>query len=264
MKKIAIYCVNYHSYDSLHDYLVSIDEAMQQAGDVVCLSVIVADNTAPAEPVSYKPQHFSLQVVVTGDNRGYFGAVRYAMQQVSPLDYDFAIISNVDVLLESDFFNVLSSMQTSESTGWIAPTIFSQTLHFNFNPQAVKRYSLRKMKMLRFMFKYPILLKIKQKLLHQYHDIKNCKPGKIYAGHGSFIILTRNFFQHCGIIDYPIFLYGEEIFLAEVCRRHQLIVEYTPQIRVQDIGKVSTGKFSFKSYCRYNYQSTNYIINTYY
>ena len=48
MKKIAIYCVNYHSYDSLHDYLVSIDEAMQQAGDVVCLSVIVADNTAPA------------------------------------------------------------------------------------------------------------------------------------------------------------------------------------------------------------------------
>ena len=155
-------------------------------------------------------------------------------------------------------------MQTSESTGWIAPTIFSQTLHFDFNPQAVKRYSLRKMKMLRFMFKYPILLKIKQKLLHQYHDIKNCKPGKIYAGHGSFIILTRNFFQHCGIIDYPIFLYGEEIFLAEVCRRHQLIVEYTPQIRVQDIGKVSTGKFSFKSYCRYNYQSTNYIINTYY
>ena len=264
MKKIAIYCVNYHSYDSLRNYLVSIDEAMKQAVNVVSLSVIIADNTTPAEHVNYTPQHFTLQVIETGDNRGYFGAVHYAMQQVCPQDYAFAIISNVDVLLETDFFTTLSSIKTKEDTGWIAPAIFSQTLHFDFNPQAINRYSLKKMRLLRLMFKYPLLLRLKQKMLHMYHDIKDCPSRTIYAGHGSFIILTKRFFEQCGIIDYPVFLYGEEIYLAEVCRKNNLCVEYTPDIKVQDIGRVSTGKIPSRQYCQYNYQAIDFIIKNYY
>ena len=40
----------------------------------------------------------------------------------------------------------------------------------------------------------------------------------IYAGHGSFIILTKAFFQNYSNIAYPMFLYGEEIYLAELIR----------------------------------------------
>ena len=161
------------------------------------------------------------------------------------------------------FINLLD-YKIKENIGWIAPKIYSQSLHFDFNPQAKHRYSLRKLKALRLMFKYPWLLRVKQRLLHQYHDIKNCPLGKIYAGHGSFIILTKMYFQHCGIINYPVFLYGEELFLAEECLHHGLQVIYNPNITVLDIGKVSTGNIPPKTYCRYNFEGIDYIITTYY
>jgi GT2 family glycosyltransferase len=256
--------VTYHSYDSLNDYLQSVEQAIEAANDTVDVTVLVADNTVPAVPVAYSPRHFTLRVLATGGNLGYFGAVRHVMQQVSPMDFDYSIVSNVDVLLEEDFFTSLASHKTDCYTAWLAPAIWSQTLHFDFNPQSMNRYSLKKMRLLRLMFKYPLLLKLKQKLLHTYHDVKVSQPGNIYAGHGSFIILTKEFFSRCGIIDYPLFLYGEEIYLAEECRKHHLNVIYTPDIRVQDIGRVSTGKFSSSQYCKYNYLAIDYIINTYY
>ncbi len=260
---IAIYCVTYHSYDSLNNYLLSIDQAIEAANEV-SVTVFVADNTMPAMAVHYTPQHFSLSIFPTGKNMGYFGAIRHAMLLENPFDFDYTIVSNVDVLLENDFFTSLAHHQTESETAWLAPTIWSRTLLFDFNPQTLNRYSLKKMKMLRLMFKFPILLWLKQKLLHTYHDVKMSQSGSIYAGHGSFIILTKEFFRRSGIINYPLFLYGEEIYLAEECRKNNLTVEYTPDIRIQDIGKVSTGKFTSKQYCRYNYLAIDYIINTYY
>lgn len=264
MKTIAIYCVNYHSYDRLNDYLLSIDTAAGQTGTNVKLSVFVADNTVPATTVDFRPQHFSLSVVAVGENKGYFGAVRFLMDTMSPLDYDYVIISNVDVLLADSFFVELTNLQIEESVGWIAPAILSQTLHFDFNPQAIQRYSLKKMKLLRLMFKYPRLLRLKQKILHQYRDVKPVSSGTIYAGHGSFIILTQAYFKKQKTISYPLFLYGEEIYLAETCRQHALEVRYVPKLEVQDIGKVSTGKFSSKIYCQYNYNAIDYLIKTFY
>lgn len=263
--KIAIFCVNYNSYDSLHQYLASIDKALEATQSPIELKVIVADNTSPALPVRYTPRHFTLNVLITGGNKGYFGAVRIAMQQVSPADFDYAIISNVDVLISIGFFTqLLESKLDTTTVGWIAPEIYSQSLGFDFNPQAIEPYSLKKLKALRLMFKYPWLLRVKQKLLYKYHDIKDVPSGPIYVGHGSFLILTKSFFIHCGIINYPIFLYGEEIYLAETCKRHHLQVVYEPAIKVIDIGRVSTGKILFRQYCKYNYKAIDYIIKTFY
>ena len=44
MKKIAIFCVNYNSYEFLDSFLCSVDKAAKYAGDV-SVSVFVADNT---------------------------------------------------------------------------------------------------------------------------------------------------------------------------------------------------------------------------
>ena len=261
---IAIYCVNYHTYDSLDNYLTSIDRAAETVVETAEITVLVADNTVPTKPVSYHPHHFKLHQLATGDNKGYFGAVSHAMQQVSPYAFDYSVISNVDVLLSETFFTALVSYPADSQTGWIAPAIYSESLHFDFNPQALSRYSLRKMQLLKWMFKYPLLLKLKQLLMHRYKDVKACPSGIIYAGHGSFIILTKTFFQRGGSIDYPMFLYGEEIYLAEECRQRQVRVVYVPEISVRDIGKVSTGKFSSRQYCQYNYQAISYLINRFY
>ena len=262
--QIAIYCVTYHSYDSLKNYLLSIDYAMAQVADVVHLSVIVADNTSPATPFLYTSKNFELNILVTGENLGYFGAIRFAMQQICPTEHDYVIISNVDVLLPENFFASLINYNYEKNTAWIAPSILSKTPHFDFNPQAIKRYSNLKMRLLRLMFKYPLLLKLKQRLLHMYRNFADYPSGSIYAGHGCFIILTKTYFEQCGIIQYPIFLYGEEIYLAEVCRQHQLNVMYTPEISVTDIGSVSTGRIPFRTFCKLNYNAIDYLIKEFF
>ena len=264
MKKTTIYCVNYRSYDSLTDYLLSIDKGVSNVMGNSTVKVVVADNTVPCSPVNYRPQNFELEVIPTGVNKGYLGAIKFLMEHRPPKDSDYIIISNVDILLSENFFSQLISFKTTIDTGWIAPRIYSQTLDMNFNPQALNRYSYKKMKALRLLFKYPILLWLKQKLLHQYREIIVHDAGPIYAGHGSLIILTAQFFRVCGIIDYPIFLYGEEIYLAELCRRNHLKVMYVPQIEVYDIGKVSTSQIPTKEYCKYNYLAIDYLIHHFY
>lgn len=263
-KHVIIYCVNYNSYDCLHNYLLSIDNAAKEAIHSVDVQVVVADNSAPVIPTAYTPDNFSLHVFPTGQNRGYFGAVRYAMGKIQPTDYDYTIISNVDLTLTKDFFTSLTNRQTEKDTGWIAPAILSKTHHIDFNPQAINRYSPRKMRLLRLMFRYPLLMKLKRKLLHHINEIKDCKPGQIYAGHGSLIILTKEFIKRCGIIDYPVFLFGEEIFLAELCRKNGMKVIYDPDIIVNDIGSVSTSKILKPQFCRHNYEAIDYLIKTFY
>lgn len=264
MKKIAIYCINYHSYDSLKDFLVSIEVAAKKAEQVVKISVFIADNSLPAEEIDFRSQYYSLEVYPTGRNLGYFGAAEYVMSRVSPADFDYAIISNVDVLLTENTFIELSNIPYDSTYGWIAPSLYSQTYHFDWNPQATKRYPIRKLRIMRFLFKHPLLLRLKQIILHKYRHFDTYPSGDIYAGHGSFIILTKAFFNKCGIIHYPVFLYFEEIYLAEECLKHQLKVVYLPQIHVLDIGGTSTGKIPSKIYCKYNYEGINHIISNYY
>ena len=264
MKKIAIYCVNYHSYDCLNNYLTSIDEASKKAGEHADISVFIADNSIPTEEISYSPNYFHLKVFSTGGNLGYFGAAEYVMRQESPVGYDYIIISNVDVLMTENTILELVSTNIDSSIGWIAPTLYSVHHQFDWNPQSIKRYSKKKLRMMRFLFKHPFLLSLKQKYVHQYNHIQSYPQGDIYVAHGSFIILTRNYFKECGCIHYPVFLYYEEIFLAEECRKHQLRVIYKPQIHVLDIGKVSTGKIPAKTYCKFNYEGVSYILSHYY
>jgi GT2 family glycosyltransferase len=228
------------------------------------LSVYIIDNSQPSQDFAFKPSFFCLQVIKPSTNLGYFGGVEYAMRQIDPIKFDYIIISNVDVLLTEDSIINLCNANCSSDIGWIAPSLRSKTANFDWNPQAIRRYPIKKLKIMRFLFKHPYLLRLKQIFLHKYKHHNMSSSGDIYAGHGSFIILTKNYFMRCGIIHYPVFLYFEEIYLAEECKRSQLKVVYMPSIHVFDIGSVSTGKIPSKTYCKYNYEGINYIISNYY
>src|SRR6185437_3069774 len=70
----------------------------------------------------------------------------------------------------------------------------------------------------------------------------NGKREFIYAPHGSLIIFSRRFFEAGGYLDKDLFLYGEEISVAEMCRSLSLPVLYEPRLRVVHNEHQSTGK----------------------
>lgn len=265
MKTVAIYCVNYQTYPELRSFLQSVNQASNEAFAVIRVDVFCADNTETEyQEITFSSEHIRLKVFPFHQNKGYFGAVHDMMTQTSPNQYDFVIISNVDVTLMNDTLVQLASLDVDAQTGWIAPQIYSLQEQRDLNPQVMHRYSKLRLKTLKLMYKYPFLHRLYVRLFYKMRHSSTHQAGEVYAGHGSFIILTREYFKRCGIIDYPVFLYGEELYLAELCRRHSLKVQYTPQVKLEDKEHCSTGGMRKHLYYQCNYEAIYYILSTFY
>ena len=243
--KIAIFCVTYNSDKECNQYLASIKRAAQNAGDKVCVDTYVASNTKD-------------------DNPGYFGAIKRLMEKVDVTAYDYSVISNVDLTMEEDFFLQLAHYDCAEDIGWIAPQIWSQLEERDRNPKILCRYSLRKLQILKTFYQFPFLDALYTRTFYRKKKFESHPAGQIYAGHGSFIILTKKYFEACGKVDYPVFLFCEEIYLAEQCWKACLKVQYVPTIKVCDSEHASTGQMKHSFYCRCNYEAMQYIIRTFY
>lgn len=261
--KTAIYCVTYHSYKELDRYLHSIDST---AGEHDEVDVYVADNTDTNHQDIRTDGYAHIRVLALAHHRnvGYFGAIHALMEHYPPQDYDYVIISNVDVTLDASFFQQLHSLPLSENVGWVAPAIRSSFEQRDRNPKILRRYAKRKLQILKWAFRFPVIHYLYTLSLYRRKRLEIHQPGSIYAGHGSFIILTRAYMKQCGIVDYPVFLFCEEIYLAEECKNHDLTVEYLPNVIVHDAEHASTGQMRRKAYYRYNYEAISHILKTYY
>lgn len=268
MKKILITCVTYNSYTELERYIKSIDLAAEEAEDTWMVDVCVADNTTDnVQEPSLKPESIhSLQYFSFKENLGYFGAAQKVLSQTEELQqYDIVTISNVDLEMPRDFFLRLDNVHIESDTGWIANSILSGYENRDRNPKILARYSEKRLKQLRLLFRFPVLHQLYTKTLYRRKKINQKKQSMpIYAGHGSFIMLTKAFFTSHPSLNYPMFLFCEEIYLAELCRESNLKVIYTPEVCVRDTEHCSTGKMRKSTYYRYNYESINYILETFY
>lgn len=266
MKKIAIYCVTYNSYKELEAYITSIDLAAKAVKGRADVNILIADNTeSEPQAIEYVTEYCTIKYFPFHKNLGYFGAVSRMMTEETPLQYNYSIISNVDMTFCEDTLSALLAQSFEGHTGWIAPNIIARYNRENRSIQAVHRYSAKKLKILQWLYQHPFFYELYCRTLHKTkHNISLQVKGKIYAGHGSCIILTNEYFKQCGILKYPIFLYGEEIYLAEECYRHSLTVQYSPDIVVEDIGQVSTGKAQKTAYYKWNCEAITYLLNTYF
>lgn len=264
MKRVLIVCVNFNTYKELDRFVVSIEKAAMNT-DNVQVEVIVADNSIVKQPIETSKLDKVRVNVVENDNIGYLGGAQSVINKVDTSKYDYIGISNVDLLLSENFFSVLSKVDLKEDIAWIAPQIYSYEENRDINPKVINRYSKKKLSLLYYMYKFPILFYLylltaykRKKLVPKYHEMD------IYAGHGSFMLLTSNFFKEYKKIEYPIFLFGEELYLAELIRNKGMKVRYVPSLRVEDNEHVSTSRMKKKFYFKCNTESIKYILDTFY
>lgn len=267
--KTVIFCVNYNSYKELDGYLHTIEAAHKASGSGNSVVVIVADNTEHPENYSYKGD-LDVRIYPTNANLGYFGGITFAIEkfglQVS--DFDFSIISNVDLLLPEDFFKKLYTERIDKGIGCIAPSIISNGEGVNRNPKVLTRYSAKELKILRLMFQFPVLWKTYNTLIHGKRREKvqneNTVEREIYAAHGSFMLFTKAVSDFLQNMRFPSFMFCEELFIAENLRNLGLKTLFMPQLVVNDIDHVSTSKMKSSFYFKCNYESLNMILKEYY
>ena len=263
--KILIVCVNYNSYGELRNYLQSVEKsALNVQGDLQ-LEVIIADNSTQKEIVDCDIYKQIRVKQVELPNLGYLGGAQAIINNIDkPTQYDYIIISNVDLLFEKETIKQLIDFKVGDNVAWVAPSVYSETFNKDLNPNVINRYKRWKLTLLKLTYN-----KFFYRLYTKYYYSNKGKNVKhpmmdIYAGHGSIIMLTSNFFKNYSKIDYPVFLYGEELYFAELIRRKRMRVVYTPSIVLNTIGGVSTSKMPSDSFFKYNKEAINYILENFY
>lgn len=263
--KVIIFCINYNSYSELDYYLKSLECSDEKNG--VELTVVVVDNSEKPEIIN---TNYSFEIInlVTNKNLGYFGGAIYGIENCKKnvSDYDYSIISNVDLSVAPDFLNKLQSIAIPDDIGCIAPKIFSSGENRNRNPKVIDRYNAKKLKVLRLMYRIPVLYYLYTTMFfaNRRKKVENTTREIIYAAHGSFMIFTKKFSEFIQHMNYPVFMFGEEIFIAENLRRMDLKTIYKPELVVHDQDHVSTGKMKSNFYFKCNYKAMDMLIKEYF
>ena len=273
MKKILIVCVNHNSYRELSNFLTSVDVAASNVKEICEIVLLVADNSTNIQCIN-SDKFVSIQCLTyVVKNTGYINSAQEALLNYGEQllkTFDFTIVSNVDICLAPDFFEQLISTPI-QNVAWIAPRVHTPLSHAEENPYAIHRYSKRKLQLLRNMYAHPHIYMLHKKFTHILIRLKRNRQSSIngmrtiYAGHGSILIFTQAFVEHIFPFNFPFFLYGEELYFAELARSAKMETIFNPQLYVNNCSAhISTSKLNFAQICKYGHQAISYILNAYY
>jgi hypothetical protein len=184
---------------------------------------------------------------------------------------------------DGQFFSALRELETTESLGVVAPRIWSARWKRDLNPKISQRPSKARMNLYRVIFgnyylqmTYEILSFLKNGLKasirerlasfrgHPQSEMQIEDASSIYAPHGSCMIFNRRYFSAGGNFEYSVFLFGEEIFVAETAKRLGLAVRYCPWLRILDSEHASTGIIRSREVAGYMKEATNYLVEHYF
>jgi len=172
-----------------------------------------------------------------------------------------------------NFFNELYLLNTASEVGVIAPKILSQSTGLDSNPKILFRPSKFRITLFKFICSSPFVFSTYKKVMH-YIKGKCSKPKSVkassmmessfmYGAHGAFMVFTKQYFNSGAHINYPRFLFGEEGFVAEECRKSGLKIEHQPALVINDREHGSTSLQTSRFICNEHKKSYDYFLKEY-
>jgi GT2 family glycosyltransferase len=226
-------------------------------------------NRSVLESLSTDPR---VKIHGDGKNLGYFGGAALATDEHVKEFGEVAqitVVSNFDIEW-NDPELVSRLFEESIQSPWtvLAPRITDVQSSVEMNPYYKERIELTKLnRLLRVTSSYPMYLMYQW--LHKLKRWASSGEGiiddvPVYAVHGSFIVMKRDYFQKSAGLRFASFLYGEELFLAEECRKHGYLVGVLRSIHVYHNEHITTGAVKDKKHMKYLHESLNYIKKSYF
>jgi len=276
--KVCILSVCHNSYSESIKYLNSIEKSLLRVK--LDLKLFFIDNSSIVNSKQVrliKSGSFNFEIkYIKCKNVGYFPSISYIIQEynIELNHYDHVIISNVDLQLSKDFFKNLLDIKKINSVGIYAPSIYSKVLNLDRNPKINSRPSSFKLKLNKFLYSsfitYSLLkainilrLKITKIILESPAQNSLNYQKNIYAPHGSFIILNKELIRKIREINFPVFLFCEEIYLAETAIEHNFTIKYYPDLLVFDSEHASTSLMKSRDYRKFNIEALSYVLKNF-
>lgn len=281
--KVCIIGICYNAYPDCLKFLQSISNAYNETNNLD-LSVVVCDNSSQSSGKEVIENYFANfgYTYLKLDNIGYFPAFTAGLRELHTTNesYDLIIVSNVDLTLDHSFFTQLLNLKISSDVGVIAPSILSLQTRGDINPKIMTRPSKFKLKALRYgfsflpfyrLYNWASVKKAEFKALVgpnlRHADLASSRypSGTImYGAHGSIMLFTKNYLKNGASLNYPRFLFGEEVFVAEEARRKKLLTIYEPSLKVYDGEHVSTSRESDRFISGEHVKSYIYLLNKFF
>lgn len=257
MASILLITVNYRTPHEIVEFC----GAARKLAPPDLVRIAVADNSASfAEPKNHELGErlaaTEVSVCDTRGNLGYFGGARHVYDQlVDPADHpEWVIVSNSDlVFLDTDFFGRLAALEPEAGVMGLGPDILrmprdraDQRSAFRENPMRISRNSATEMALRIRVLRSRLLTA----LLYVQAEVRRTLPRlpaerlptrtPVYMIHGSFIILHRSYFERTAGLNFPAFLFGEELFVAEEVRKAGGTLLYEPSLCLAHVGGATT------------------------
>lgn len=278
LKDILFICVN---YGTDVETLRFVDEVLGLPSKGA-VNIVVVDNSGVSDKndlsAGLAAMGMAVRYMRPAGNLGYFGGAKWGLAEFLKHNAmpGWVIVSNVDLrFADTDLLVNLCSNRYDAKTAVIAPDIRSSFSEISQNPYMTKRPTRRRMLFYKLLNKnlfalnaYEALSLVKTNILGRLLlDAKGTVERgvrRIYAPHGSFIIFKRCYFEKGGDLEYPGFLFGEEIFVAESARAHGLDVVFDSTLKIIHVEHVSTGFFWSRNKAEHRAKSVEYCYEKFF
>ena len=271
---MLVVIVNYFNDDEVCSFIKN--ELLTQ--DLRNFEIYVVNNGSQhQDKFADRINEFQATLLNTGKNLGYLNGFLHAINHYHSIHNRFpelAILSNSDLFLQNN--SLLKEIYSSyRNTGYacIGPSIISTRHHINQNPFMSRRVTKEKLLRLKFvdsiyiiyvLYQLTSILRSKLKRIGSMARSSNVS-GPVYALHGSFIIFSAGFFKKAfaDFKDSP-FLFGEEIFIAEVALKNNLELYYDSKWSILHDEHATTGTFKSRKTIKYEQESITQIIKRFF
>lgn len=213
-----------------------------------------------------------------GQNLGYLRGCAFALERwiAKYGGYpEWVAVTNTDVEFEEEFFHKLVLHPWPDNVGIVAPDIRLRN-GMPQNPYKIVRPRRRRMYLYSLVYRNIVCtvllewLHAVKSVVRRYTWKEKTRAGAsidlrtIYAPHGAVLCFRPQFFHRGGSLDYPGFMYGEEIFIAEQARRLGLDVVWAPHLRAWHNEGAVTNRVSLIQRMRWKRDSIEHIWKEYF
>ncbi len=241
---IEIVAVSYFGSEDLSDFVASL---RAQHFDEWRLTIV--DNSVDDQEEStirrLEQGDPRVRVLAPKANLGYFGAARLGIEGQVGDDTLAVIVTNVDIVFghEETLGRIAkAARECSGDVGVIAPRIVSSRSGDDQNPHLLNRPSVVQQRRRMQRMSSPAVAQAvilgsaaKRVLTAPLKRHTQAHSNDIYAAHGAFMIFLPEYFERGGDLSHPIFLFGEELTVAEKSRALGLRTTYRTDLEVRHV-----------------------------
>jgi len=242
---VVVVAVSYHGSRDLPGLVAGLRAG---AGDWRLVVVDNADDVREGEALrTAVAGDDRVRVVDAGSNLGYLGGARRGLAEVDPASTRWLVVTNTDVRVAPDFVERLAALPDDAI---VAPAVLSSVSGADQNPFLARRPSRATVLRWRAQFATVTGARLVVALGQLRSVLRRAggsgiapigRPCRIYAPHGSCLVLPASFFARPGSLDHGAFLFGEEITIAERARSLGCPVLYEPALVVHHDEHRATG-----------------------